>query len=95
MLSTRYFIIYSIIRINRCHQGPIADSLIRKIRSTGGIMTHSDLQNYRVKVDRALEGTYLSKKVYTSHAPTSGPGEWLRTISVSLTNHDHSPHTHA
>ncbi|KAF8973301.1 gamma-glutamyltranspeptidase [Flammula alnicola] len=32
-----------------------------------------DLESYSVKVDRALEGTYRGRKVYTSHAPTSGP----------------------
>jgi hypothetical protein len=36
-------------------------------------LTHSDLKGYKVKVERALEGTYRGKKVYTSHAPTSGP----------------------
>lgn len=36
-------------------------------------MTQDDLVNYEVKVSRALEGTYRSQKVYTTHAPTSGP----------------------
>ncbi|KAL0956594.1 hypothetical protein HGRIS_002731 [Hohenbuehelia grisea] len=55
------------------YRGPIADSIIRKIRATGGIMTHADLANYSVKVDKALEGTWRGRKVYTSRAPTSGP----------------------
>jgi gamma-glutamyltranspeptidase/glutathione hydrolase/leukotriene-C4 hydrolase len=48
--------------------------LIRKVRATGGILSHTDLENYTVKVDHALQGTYRGRKVYTSHAPTSGPG---------------------
>lgn len=55
------------------YKGPIADSIIRKVQATGGIMTNGDLENYSVKVDHALQGTYRDKKVYTSHAPTSGP----------------------
>ncbi|KAF7321382.1 Sec7-like domain belongs to guanine nucleotide exchange factors [Mycena kentingensis (nom. inval.)] len=55
------------------YKGPIADSLIRKIHATGGILSHSDLENYSIKVQRALEGTYRGRKLYTSHAPTSGP----------------------
>ena len=55
-------------------KGPIADSLVRKVRLTGGILSHSDLTNYSVKVDRALQGTYRGRKVYVTHAPTSGPG---------------------
>ncbi|KAJ7178528.1 gamma-glutamyltranspeptidase [Mycena crocata] len=55
------------------YKGPIADSLIRKVRSTGGILSHVDLENYKVKVEHALQGTYRGRKVYTSHAPGSGP----------------------
>ena len=36
-------------------------------------MSHEDLAGYKVKVKKALEGTYRGRKVYTSHAPTSGP----------------------
>ena len=36
-------------------------------------MTHEDLANYEVKVSRALEGSYRGQKIYTTHAPTSGP----------------------
>ncbi|KAG9316332.1 gamma-glutamyltranspeptidase [Chiua virens] len=55
------------------YKGSIADSIIRKVHETGGILTHADLEKYAVKVERALEGSYRDKKVYTSHAPTSGP----------------------
>ncbi|KAH0827481.1 gamma-glutamyltranspeptidase [Lanmaoa asiatica] len=55
------------------YKGSIADSIIRKVHETGGILTHEDFENYAVKVERALEGTYHDKKVYTSHTPTSGP----------------------
>ena len=36
-------------------------------------MSHSDLESYKVKVERALEGSYRGRRVYTTHAPTSGP----------------------
>lgn len=36
-------------------------------------MTHEDLQGYTPIVRPALEGTYHGRKVYTTHAPTSGP----------------------
>jgi gamma-glutamyltranspeptidase len=55
------------------YKGPIADALVSKIRSSGGILTHADLERYEVKVDKALEGTYFGRKVYTAHAPASGP----------------------
>jgi gamma-glutamyltranspeptidase/glutathione hydrolase/leukotriene-C4 hydrolase len=55
------------------YEGEVADAMISKIRAEGGIMTREDLVNYKVNVSRALEGTYRGLKVYTSHAPTSGP----------------------
>lgn len=55
------------------YRGEIADAIINKIRAENGIMTQDDLANYEVKVSRALEGTYRGQKVYTTHAPTSGP----------------------
>lgn len=54
-------------------QGQIADALIEKIHQTGGIMTREDLESYEVHVRPALQGTYRGRKVYTPHAPTSGP----------------------
>ena len=55
------------------YKGPIADAIIEKVRATGGILTHEDLEGYKVLVSRALQGTYRGRKVYTSHEPTSGP----------------------
>ena len=55
------------------YHGEIADAIINMIRAEGGIMNYEDLANYEVKVSRALEGTYRGQKIYTTHAPTSGP----------------------
>lgn len=66
---------YPLTRSDAHGQGPIADSILAKIRKTGGIMAQSDLDGYRVRVRPALEGTFRGRKVYTSHAPTSGPGK--------------------
>ncbi|KAG2015512.1 lincomycin-condensing protein lmbA [Coprinopsis cinerea AmutBmut pab1-1] len=55
------------------YKGEIADSIIEKIRQTGGIMTHSDLENYKVITRPALQGSYNRRRIYTTHAPTSGP----------------------
>ncbi|KAG7449552.1 gamma-glutamyltranspeptidase [Guyanagaster necrorhizus] len=55
------------------YKGPIADALVQKITMTGGILSHADLEGYKVKVSRALQGTYRDRKIHTTHAPTSGP----------------------
>ncbi|KAI0682415.1 gamma-glutamyltranspeptidase [Cytidiella melzeri] len=55
------------------YTGPIAEALVTKIQQTGGIMTLEDLAGYQVIVAPALEGSYRGRKIYTTHAPTSGP----------------------
>ncbi|KAG6886421.1 hypothetical protein C0992_004024 [Termitomyces sp. T32_za158] len=57
------------------YKGSIGNALVRKVRATGGILSHADLENFSVKVRPALESTYRNRKVYTTHPPTSGPGE--------------------
>ena len=46
---------------------------MNKIRESGGILTLEDLENYSVVIQPALRSTYLSRNVYTTHAPSSGP----------------------
>ncbi|KAG9126209.1 hypothetical protein FRC07_004427 [Ceratobasidium sp. 392] len=55
------------------YTGEIATSIIDKIQQTGGIMTREDLASYQVVQRPALEGTYRGRRVYTTHAPSSGP----------------------
>jgi gamma-glutamyltranspeptidase / glutathione hydrolase / leukotriene-C4 hydrolase len=55
------------------YNGPTADALVSKIKSSGGILTLADLAGYKVKVEKALHGTYFGRSVYTTHAPASGP----------------------
>ncbi|KAF9452369.1 gamma-glutamyltranspeptidase [Macrolepiota fuliginosa MF-IS2] len=68
------------------YEGPIADALIEKTHKTGGILSHDDLRDFRIKVDRALEGTYRGRKIYTNHAPGAGP-LLLQMLNV-LENYD-------
>ena len=51
----------------------MADAIVNKVQGTGGILTHEDLENYSVIIQPALQGTYLARNVYTTHAPSSGP----------------------
>ena len=47
--------------------------MIAAIQSAGGTVTHADLENYHVRVEPALVGTYRDRRIYTAHAPSSGP----------------------
>lgn len=58
-------------------QGPIADSIVRKVRAVGGILSHEDMENYEVRFSRALQGSYRGRKIYTTLAPSGGPGKGM------------------
>lgn len=55
------------------YKGPIAEAIVNKANSTGGILSLADLENYSVKVQRAIEGSYNGRRIMTTDAPTSGP----------------------
>lgn len=52
------------------YTGRIADSLIRQIQASGGVMTKADLAGYKVRVEDALVGYYHGRKVLTTGAPS-------------------------
>lgn len=76
-------------------KGRIAESIVRKVRDTGGVFTLQDLADYKVIVSRALEGTFLGRKVYTTHTPTSGPGKRVCLLVWSVEANVDSPVTYA
>lgn len=55
------------------YYGSVADAIVKKVQSLGGILTHEDLEGYKAYVAPALEGSYFGRKIYTTSAPTSGP----------------------
>ncbi|KAJ1020088.1 hypothetical protein NDA16_004368 [Ustilago loliicola] len=55
------------------YSGAIAEHLVNTTRSHGGILTLEDMARYKVVVKPALAGFWLGRKIYTTHAPTSGP----------------------
>ncbi|KAJ3572198.1 hypothetical protein NP233_g3245 [Leucocoprinus birnbaumii] len=68
------------------YQGPIADSMVKKVHQTGGILSHEDLNNYRIRVEKPLAGTYRGRKIYTTAAP--GGGSLLLQMLNVLENYD-------
>lgn len=54
--------------------------MVATVKKSGGLMTSSDLSNYKAIVLPAIRGTYLNRTYYTTHAPSAGP------IIISLLN---------
>ncbi|KAJ3572081.1 hypothetical protein NP233_g3319 [Leucocoprinus birnbaumii] len=73
------------------YEGAIADAVVEKVRQTGGILTHKDLKDYRIRVEEPLVGSYRGRKIYTTHAP--GGGTLLLQMFNVLENYDMSERT--
>ncbi|TYJ52700.1 gamma-glutamyltransferase [Cryptococcus floricola] len=70
------------------YHGEIAESTVETIKNAGGIMTLNDasyklskLKHYKALAYPAIHGTFMSKEVYTTSAPSSG-GVLLGLLSV-------------
>ncbi|KAJ3073483.1 hypothetical protein HDU98_001411 [Podochytrium sp. JEL0797] len=54
------------------YEGPIADSLVKTVKRTNGIMTAEDLKSYEIQTHAPLVGFYHGRKVIAPNAPSSG-----------------------
>ncbi|KAK1761450.1 hypothetical protein QBC47DRAFT_370135 [Echria macrotheca] len=54
------------------YEGEMAESMIKTIQSSGGIMTLDDLKNYTARVKDALTIDYRGFKLFSTDAPSSG-----------------------
>ncbi|KAK0706497.1 gamma-glutamyltranspeptidase [Lasiosphaeria miniovina] len=54
------------------YQGELAQSMIRLLSSTNGIITPDDLKNYTVSIKKPLSINYRDYRLFTTEAPSSG-----------------------
>ncbi|MDG2503679.1 MAG: gamma-glutamyltransferase [Flavobacteriaceae bacterium] len=54
------------------YEGPVADALIQRVQSTGGIITHEDLLSYKPVWRDPVNFKYKDLSIYTMAPPSSG-----------------------
>ena len=64
------------------YHGPIADRIAAYMQAQGGIITTSDLADYKVEWLQPLVGTYRGYDVYTMPPPSSGGGILLEMLEM-------------
>ncbi|KAJ3279192.1 hypothetical protein HK104_001664 [Borealophlyctis nickersoniae] len=79
--------------VDAFYTGPIAESLVQTVQSTGGILTLADLSSYRQVLRTPLQGTYRNYQIIVPPAPSSGPImlsmlNILESLSRPYTAHD-------
>lgn len=82
------------------YDGRVAKALVESTANAGGILTRSDLRNYRPKVRTAVEGTYRGHRVASFPPPSSGGLilvemlNMLGQFEVSRLEHGSADHVH-
>lgn len=69
------------------YEGDIADRIIAQVKKDGGIMTHEDLKNFKVRVLKPVRATYRGYELLSSPPPSSG-GVHIAQILNVLENFD-------
>jgi gamma-glutamyltranspeptidase/glutathione hydrolase len=69
------------------YEGRVADSIVKTVRSKGGILSHKDLREYEMKERTPVVGAYKGVKIYSMPPPSSG-GIHVIQILKMLENYD-------
>ena len=76
------------------YQGPVAESLIKRVREAGGIITHEDLIKYKPVWREPLNFRYKNLNIYSMGPPSSGGiclGQILKMIEpYNINQYDHN-----
>jgi len=76
------------------YEGPVAESLIKRVREDGGIITHEDLIKYKPVWRKPLNFKYKNLNIYSMGPPSSGGvclGQILKMIEpYNIDQHDHN-----
>lgn len=57
---------------NAFYEGEVASAIIKSIRDKGGIMTHKDLREYRMKEREPVTASFKGLKIFSMPPPSSG-----------------------
>ena len=76
------------------YEGPVAESLIKRVREAGGIITHEDLIKYKPVWRKPLNFKYKNLNIYSMGPPSSGGiclGQILKMIEpYNINQYDHN-----
>lgn len=64
------------------YRGPIADRIVRNLGDDGGVISHSDLDGYRVRVREPIAGTYRGHRVLAAPPVSSGGVTLIQMLKV-------------
>ncbi|MBC8588998.1 gamma-glutamyltransferase [Paratissierella segnis] len=69
------------------YKGEVADAIVESCKKYGGIISHSDLENYKVIEREPVTGSYRGYEIISSPPPSSGGTHLLQILNI-LENFD-------
>ncbi len=64
------------------YTGPIADKISRELQDKGGLISKSDLANYKPKILKPVSGTYHDYKIVSMPPPSSGGVHLIQMLNI-------------
>lgn len=64
------------------YRGPVADCIVAEMRSGGGMLSHEDLEQYRVVAREPVRGTYRGYEIISAPPPSSGGTILLEILNI-------------
>jgi gamma-glutamyltranspeptidase / glutathione hydrolase len=64
------------------YEGPVAERLVKAVRSAGGIMTLEDLKSYQPVIRAPVRGSYRGYDIISMPQPSSGGVVLLETLNI-------------
>lgn len=62
---------------NGFYSGPIADNIVKAITDNGGIISHDDLKNYKVKTYKPITSEFMGNILHMPSFPSGSPATVL------------------
>ncbi|MDM8558723.1 gamma-glutamyltransferase [Candidatus Parabeggiatoa sp. HSG14] len=64
------------------YQGKIADLIVKEMENNGGLITKTDLANYKAVIRQPVRGTYRGYDVYSMSPPSSGGVHLIQLLNI-------------
>lgn len=68
--------------IDGFYSGDVADKIVSYQKRTGGLIRHSDLKNYKVKMREPVEGTFKGHRIVSMPSPSSGGTHVIEILNI-------------
>lgn len=64
------------------YKGPIAEAIVGTVKKNGGLLDLSDMENFKVKVEEPVVGTYRGYTIVSSPPPSSGGTHIIQSLNI-------------